>query len=531
MAKDINIHTKVLNAEQAQQQLNGIGESAHRVGQKTASGQKQASDALGQTTQRMSGMGRVLGNLKGQVLSFVGAWLGLQGVQKLVNWLIAKLERIQQLQKDIYEKSLSLAEVGQALEIQTGTVGKQQFWGRQAVDVQKAGGLTSPQAAQQMLISMDIAFGQQGGIKSPEVRELAKQLAPFFGAAGIGGEGIAKTFEFAGTAGIAPTADAYMDYFSKLMAGYTSSKATDFGQFMIALQKGGTAYMTGGGTLEEAISVFAGARSVMSNEALAATLMEQTARLSGGAYEKPRQAIEKALGLRWSDLSMDQRTQALLQYVAELPEGSRIETLGAQGFPVELATQMGKMVTPEAMRTMTATRQRVTSATTENIEEQINAYIESILGKSRIGEAERSGIDLEMGHGFADWQERAMTARKEHEKLLTRGDDRRILDRLEPSVMALEEIRDEIRESKGGVPRDHDDPMAQLYWDIAREIDLMSNWPGVLYPKARGGIQGQRFTERLQSLQQSAPVIVNDNSMHFHPTRESDERGSRFTQD
>jgi hypothetical protein len=288
------------------------------------------------------------------------------------------------------------------------------------------------------LYRLDIAFARQGGIKSRQIQELARQLAPFIGAAGLGPEEVAKVFEFAGTAGIAPTEQAYKEYFAKLQAGYTASKATDFGQFMMGLQKGGTAYMAMGGTLEEAISAFASARSVMANEALAATLIEQVTRLSSGGYEKPREAIEKKLGVRWENLAMDERMNALLRYVESIPEAKRGQVLTEQGFPAELTTQVGKMVSPEAKRTMEATRQQVADATAMMIEQQTKAYMESILAEQRKAEAEIAGKAVREGPAYASMLRHLSKARADFDISAAKGQDRWLRDSIEPQVLAIE---------------------------------------------------------------------------------------------
>jgi len=298
MPKDINIHLKTTGAEQTKEQLAQTGQAAKDVGQKTADGQKLAAPAVEQSTEKLGALDRVFNKLKDSAAGFITGFLGLQAVIKLITFLQEKLERVQKIQQQIYEQSIALADVGQALEFQTGTRGKQEFWTERALALQKAGALRTPEIAQQMLVSMDIAFAAQAGIKNKQIRDLAEQLAPFVGAAGLGPEEVSKIFEFAGAAQIAPTAQAYKQFFAQLQAGFTASKAVNFGGFMTGLQQGGTGYLAMGGTLTEAISTFSSARAVMANEALAATLVEQVSRLSSGGYEKPRQAIEQALGVK-----------------------------------------------------------------------------------------------------------------------------------------------------------------------------------------------------------------------------------------
>jgi len=509
MAKDINIHLKTTGAEQTKQKLRETGKAAKGVGESTAAGHKQGAQATEQATQKMTGMGRVLSNLKSQVFAFVGAWLSIQTAQKALDYFIEKLQRIQQLQKEIYKTGLSLAEIGQALEFQTGTRGRQQYWTEQAIRLQQAGGIAMPETAQQMMVSMDIAFQRLGGIQSEQVMELAMQLAPFVGAAGakgLGPEEVSKLFEFAGIAGIAPTEEAYKEYFAKLQAGYTASKAVDFGQFMMGLQKGGTAYMAMGGTLEEAISAFASARSVMANEALAATLVEQIARLSGGAYERPRQAIERKLGVSWPGLSMDERMDALLRYVGGIPEARRGEVLAKEGFPIELTTQIGKMVSPEAVRTMGTTREQVAEATATMIEELTQAYLDSMLAEERKTEAKIALRRAKAAPEFADWQTRINKAQAEFEDQNAKYMDRWIVDAFEPQVIAFEKMRDEIDTILKTLP---EGPLRERTEELRRRLHesiirrhgfLLTLIPKLRIPPGLGAKRGIEYTEELEAI-------------------------------
>ena len=386
-----------------------------------------------------------------------------------------------------------------------------------------------------MLTSLDIAMGEQGGIKNRSVRDLAKQLAPFAGTAQMGPEEVTKLFEFAGIADVAPTSEAYKQYFAQLQAGYTASKATDFGQFMLGLQKGGTAYMAQGGTLTEAISTFAGARSVMPNEALAATALEQIARLSGGGYEKPRKAIESTLGVQWEKLSMDQRTNALLRYIGGIPESRRGQVLAAQGFPQELTTQLGKMVSSEAVETMAATRQKVAGATTVTVDAQTQAYLDSVLGLERRTEAQISLKQLKAAPKFADWQARLKKAKADFDILLSEGKDRWIIDKHEPSVIALEGLIKDIQRLQGQMPSEELNVQARsLLTRAFMAKEQISDYPGWFLPSGYGAVKGQRLTEEYQTPRQQGTTVINNNndySTKYFPRVGSDERGPRFTQD
>ncbi|MDD5064291.1 MAG: hypothetical protein PHQ35_05980 [Phycisphaerae bacterium] len=530
MTKEINIHVKTTGTPQTKQDFKELGQSGQMVGQDIAAGQKQAGAATEESTKKISGMGRILENVATQAKAYIVAFIGWKAVQEVLNFIIEKLERIARLQNEVYEKSLTFSDIGQRIEFQTGTTGQQQYWTEQALKIQKAGALSNPAVAQQMMISADIAFAKQGGIKNPQVLSMLTEFSPFFGAAGLGPDEVSKVFEFAGTAGIAPTTGAWKQYFSQLQAGFTSSKATNFGEFMTGLQKGGTAYMAMGGTLPEAISAFSGARSVMANEALAATLVEQIARLSAGGYEKPRAAIEKGLGVKWSQLSMDQRTAAVLQYVGSIPGSQRAQRLTAQGFPAEMTTQISKMVTPEAMGAMAATREAVSAAEPAAVDQQAQAYLDSVLGKSRQTEADIAAKQMEAGPKFADWQTRLKKAKAEHEILVAKGQDRMLMsDIIEPYVMAMEGLDKDLTALIGELPEgERREKAIELQGNIQKTITAMQPglWLGLgilpaygirkFFEKGGAAKLGYNLSQRFDAIAaESAPQTIN-NEFHYH---------------
>ena len=537
MAKEVNIHIKTPGAEEAKKHLDDMSRSTEKVGESTAKGSRAATAGLDKTEKKLGLLGRTTQKLTSQVTAFAGAWLGMAGAKAVINWLIQRLEKIKQLQGEIYEKSLSMAEIGQALEVQTGTVGQQQQWTKKALEVQKAGGLADIGTAGQMMVSMDIAFGNQGGIENPDIIELAKQLAPFVGTMGFSSDQVSMLFKLAGTAGIAPTSGAYKDYFAKILAGYTSSESTDPGQFMAGLQKGATSFMGAGGSLESAISTYAAGIKVSANESLAATTMEQIVRLSSGAYEKPRKSLEKSLGVNWSELSMDQRVTALLQYAKSIPAGSRTQGLVEQGFEPGLADVIAKMATPQAMATLTSTREKVSDADAGNIESMTEAYLDSMLGKHRIGEAERSMIHHKAGPKYADWKNRRKTAKAEFENLQGESKDRIFIpDETEIDFLALDKLISDYDTFISGLPEgeEKEETVKQRKkLAIKRHAYENSSGPMGLFITEltdSAGKLGLEYSQKLQQ-QQQPPTIINDHSIHYHPTAASSEKGARFNQD
>jgi len=523
MAKnEVNIHIKTPGAKEADNQVDKTAGKVKKLGDSTNKAGKKGGEGMDQTNQSLGKTGGILNNLAGQVKTFVGAWLGLEGVQQLITWLIEKLERILRFQKEIYQESLKLAEIGQSLEYQTGTVGQQQQWSQKAAQLWEAGGLKGPQVAEQMMVSADIAFEKSGGIKNPQVMAMLKQIAPFIGSAQFGSAEIAQAFDLAGTAGIAPTPEAYQQYFAQLHAGYTSSKATDPGAFITGLQKGVTPYMAGGGSFVEGVGLFSGARAVIGSEALAGTAVEQVSRLSGGAYEKPRLAMEKQMGVKWSDLSMDQRTSTLMQYALGIPESERMQVMAEQGFPAELVSVINKMVSTEAQTKMATTRQAVSSASAAQEAVQAQAYMDSILGQSRQSEARIAGKNIAAGPGYARWQQRLVEAEAEHKILVAQGKDSKMRDKVEPSFMALQGLLEDVE----NLPVTDDEALnAERTWLIEYlqgRIDYISGTFST-FDKTVANRVGLRSAERYESLKGATVNVTNIQNQTNNYPRQGDE--------
>jgi len=567
MAKDINIHLKTTGAEATQQKLSGVGKAAERAGEAAKRGGKKGSEGLDEmsrstaaTQGQLGFLGRTISTLKAQVVGLVTAWLSIQGVQRIFGAIIASMERMIELQKKLLEKAIPLSRIGQALEFQTGTVGKQQYWARQALDLQRVGGLTSTNAAKEMMVAMDIAFSQQGGIRNEEIMELARQLAPFVGGAQLQGPEVAKLFEFAGIAGVQPAAEDYKQYFAMLKGGYTAAKATDFGRYMEALQRAGTAYIAMGGSFEQAISAFVAARAVTPSEPLAATLMEQASRMAGGVYEKPRAAMEEALGVKWSEMTMDERYKAMLQYVRGIPAAGRTEELVAVGVPGELAPALGKLITPEATKAMIDAHMKVLEATGETVDDMTESYLKTLAGREAVTTAEAEAIRTEHAAKFADWHNRLTIATAKFEAADAEGRDRFIKDKMEPSIIALEGPAEDVREFYTKLPKG---PLRrrgfELHRTIQAEIRRYTFLWGWLYPTTMPEVSGYQATEAFKKLQEEAaeveppaepespaaeqpPVIEKggpvsmaprvyhyyDNGIHYHPKVGEDLVGPRF---
>lgn len=554
--EDINIHINTPGSGESKRELDKLARAAEDFGKKVASSGNESAESTDKSSKKLSAQSGILTTLKRQVLGLAGAWLGMQGVQKILSFIIEKLERVKKLQDEIHKRSLELAKVGQGMEIQAGTVGEQKEWTKKAIDLQKAGGLENSEIAKKMMVGMDITYSSQGGIENPEILDLGKKIAPFVGAAGMDGGQVGQLFEFAGTAGIEPTEKAWMSFLAKLHKGYTSAKTDSVGDFLTGLQGSGTGFIGQGGSLDEAISMFAAARSVTQNESVASTLFEQATRFSSGAYEKPRKAIEESLGVEWGDMNMDQRMFALLKHIERIPESSRTQTMVEQGFEPGLASAVQKMVTPEAMSTMRSTRQSVRQATPELISQQMKSYLESDLGMNYQIDADRDKMVVETAPKFAPWKRRIKEAQSEHDnRVSTATDDPQVWDGREPFIGAFKQMSEEITSAKKDIPEESSDykDLHDLQADIMSVVNRLEMFQLVPVIARDSALQkkGVKFEQRLGDLLQPPEIrpsventgevsgqgqtVINNFNYHqdtiYHPKVGRDSRGPRFSQE
>jgi len=81
MAKnDINIHVRTRGTRQTKRKLDKVAKSSRKVGDETASGQKQAAAALDKTTQSLSRMDRIMSRVKRLALGFFGGAAAIRAV-------------------------------------------------------------------------------------------------------------------------------------------------------------------------------------------------------------------------------------------------------------------------------------------------------------------------------------------------------------------------------------------------------------------------------------------------------------------
>ena len=521
--KDVNIHVRAKETEQTKQALAQVAAQTQKMGLDTTQAHDRAGHAVQNHADKTSRLDSIISSVGGGVAKMVASFFGMSAV-------LGTLDRVATKFKEIESESGVWAPyaAGQSLENQTGTVGQQKQWSQFALNLQKAGGLQNIATATQMGISADIALGSSGGIKNPEVQKLLMELAPFVGANQIGPEEVTKLFNFANIAKVKPTAEGYKDYFAKLRAGFASSKATSFGEFMVGLQKGATGYLAGGGSLESGIGMFAASTSVMANADLAATLMEQMARLSEGAYEKPREQLEKYAGVKWASINSDQRSDVLLKYVKSLPPERRIEMLTSQGFPADLATGAAKLVSPEAISTMAAAKANVASASSTQVDDQAKAYLSSMAAKERSVEAGSAMGDFQLPEPVQAWQLRMKEAKSKFEHLkASRKDSAWYPDEIEPLAIALHGMVGDIEGLMAPLPEDS--PQRAELADTKKTLEarlVMLKRPNTSIPYM-GELSAARGTAEGMNAQQ---VIINNtysNDMVYHPAVGTDDRGGR----
>jgi len=530
--KDININVRAKNTELTKQQFDELAKSTHTFGNTVEQAGQQASQGTEKATKKFDGLKGIMTSVTTAVGGFLAAWKAADWLLNFLDKLAEKYERIRNLQKEIHEQARTLQESGQALENQTGTVGQQAQWAEYLTKVRTAGGLKSTGDAETASISFDIATGKTGGLANQANKDLLMQLAPMFATMQMSGEDVKKFLDFASTAGVEQSEQGYKEFFSRIYAGYRSSKSSNFGQFITGLQSGTTGIIAQGGSANGAISLYASALSVMKNEDVASTLAQQIGTLSSGAYEKPRQALEKFSGKSWDQLTPDEQIEVLLAYTQNIPANQRVQQLTGQGFSPELATGLSKMTSAEATRVLKSTEQAVGGADVNLLNQKIEAYKQSLPGKSNIRGGREESETLKLEKEIGAFQERLADAQSRVKSLAAQGKDNIWMDdEYEAYHMAYQQMIDEL-DSMGRLLLKTGTPEAdEMFGEVAKlRIDLTES-SGRLLPLPGGSEvpligesiekrmkhraekamrRGVEYETQLEELEQKAPTIINN---------------------
>jgi hypothetical protein len=206
-------------------------ESAKDAGDAVQDGGQAAAEGMDNASKKGGFLEDILGKVRNQALGMVTGFLGIGGVIKLIDYLNEKLDNMIEKQEKLVDRSLSTAGLGQTMEAATGTVGKQDYWAKEVLGLQKAGGMESQDLAVEMMLKANEYFKGQGGIQNPAVMAMLTGMAPKLGASGKSKSDIDAIFEAATKEGIAP--DAMESYLSKAL-GITDAQAEAYMQTPLA---------------------------------------------------------------------------------------------------------------------------------------------------------------------------------------------------------------------------------------------------------------------------------------------------------
>lgn len=435
--KDINIKLNLRGGKETAEGLKKTGVAGKQAGEQIAHGQKKATDSVEHASKKVSKFSDIVGGLRTAVVGWVAGFAGLAGATKLLDMVAERLTKISNLLKEIHQNNLSLQEIGQQLELQTGTVGKQKFWSKKAGQVQQKGSLSNPNQASQILTALDINYGLDSG-KNKQTMQLAEDIAPLFGASNMGPAEIQQFFSLAKTAGVKPNIQEFQKFYAQTRSAFTKGDANDFGKYLEGLNTGTQGYIQAGAGLEEAAAMYNQALSVYpGNTAAAATLAQNITKLSAGAYEKPRKAIEKNLGVKWDQLSPSEQVDALVEFTNSVPENKRVQYLVEAGFEPGYAKDLVNFSSPNAQAKSKDTAKSVESAKVDDTVEFVEAYKKTPLAASRSIEAEKNIRDVEIGNEYADWNNEVERKKQELEKQIIEGKDKFWVDPLPQLKMLL----------------------------------------------------------------------------------------------
>jgi hypothetical protein len=503
MAKEINIPVRVIDAEQAKAKIESVSRAGKELGGQFESGQTQAAVAVDKTSEKMNVLERILHRVTGQVLSFIAGWLGLRGVQALISGVIEKLQKVQQLQQDIYKSSLPLSDLGQKVVAATG-VGTQQGQAEQIAALQKTGGLESPEIAQQMALAADAAYRKQGGVGNTNIIDFLKDIAPFIGAEQLSADDAAKLIELAGAAGVPATQAGFMSFAAKLQAGAKATKAKTFGEFFTGAQKSLTAYMAAGGTLEKGISLYAAGGE---------SGIENILKLVTGLDKKEQHAVERSMKVNWSKLSTAQQIETFSKYVGSLPPQHRERILKHWGFPAGTAELVGGLTSSGEVEKLFA---EITAVSMQKIGEKFTGT-KSFKAKEVEGEATLQ--QQKATPEFAPWQQRFERVKTSFDILLAQGKDQPLIrDAVEPYIMAFGEMIKELDALKTQLPESAQPAISKFRKNIVERSKSLA-FMAIVKPDLAAGLAGKAGYRYERLLGELKAGTINENELE-NPTAE-----------
>ena len=143
-------------------------------------------------------------------------------------------------------------------------------------------------------------------------------------------------------------------------------------------------------------------------------------------------------------------------------------------------------------------------------------------------------MNIEAGPAYTSWQQRLEDAQARHKILVAQGKDSSIIDKHEPTHMALEEMLEEIRDMG---PLEDEELEAKRRYALLKIVmarDKLTGEVGLLYPQSAGKVGGQKAAQAFEDFKESAgPTIINDNSVNYYPvggSKSDREIGPRFDQ-
>ncbi len=395
MANEAKILISEQGAKATQAAIEQTGAAAKKMGadvnagaETGAKGNDKLNSSAKESQSHFVKMKELVGKLTDSFSNMILAGLGIGALVKTLSLLNEQIQKTLDLTEKASNSLKTPFELGQNMLNQTG-VGTQEGWAKKMLEIQKKSGFKDTSSVEGLLTSMDIQFGSMGGIANPTIMQLTSDIAPTLASMGLSGEEAGAIIALAGQAKVAPTQEAFLNFFGKINQGYSSSQSQNKGRYITGLQKGGTDYMSQGGSLEGAMSYFSGALEMKGgNEMLSSTLLEQMNRVAAGQYKDAQETIESASGLLFENLNMDQRFGLIIRYARTLPENVRVKLLTEIGVPGELATGLNLLASAKASAATNRTYSSMSKVDSSKVADDTVKWQNSSLARTNSVDAE-----------------------------------------------------------------------------------------------------------------------------------------------
>ena len=412
---------RVVGVDEAVREMRELGVNTENLGKKTKHAGQESSDA----GSKFFGFGNIVKGIAQQAKAMVTGFLGLSAVVSIINNLIANLEKVRDVQRELTESAVEYDSTMRKIAGQLGvSTNRAQLVSTQ---VRAAGGL-SRGAAESLIISSDIAMRDEkggGGLLAGGNLAITREIAGYAGAKDFNESATGDLVDLLKSANRLKDVQTVKQAVAMISAASDSSRAANVGEFVQIAKAGGEGLLQAGVPLEDVLMMAVQARQVELSPMRSAHSLEVIQQLAiGGAEEKFNKEMAKVAadrGLDLATMSSADKVQLVRDIFAGVTtqedENRLAEMISPERYLRMLKTFRGSNVTTTA-----GTSAVMAAARPENFDAVTREYQNSISYRRASDDAWDDLHDAMLGRELFSYNELRLRAEKAHKRAVASGE-------------------------------------------------------------------------------------------------------------